>query len=505
MPISQSKYVSITSGLGAQSAAGRKDLILRVFTTNELFPTDTVMEFTSSSDVVNFAGSTSAEAQIAAAYFGWVSKQINQPKKLSFMRYSLTATKPYLRSACELVPLTQFKSIIDGSMILSLGGASFSVTGLNFSSADTYADISSAIQAKVQSNTGGGELWTGATVTFDAETLSFILTGGIAGKNSITYAEPASEGTDVSALIGWSAGTSPVISNGTDAATLTDILNKSVDISTNFASYAFLNADLQTEDISLAGTWNDEQNFQYLFCEDVDADNYSTIIVEAAKHSGMCINYNPFKNTEGCLPAYLMPATILAATNYDMVNGTVNYMYQQFPNQTVAVSTNQLAEKLDALNINYNGQTQKSGTKIEFYQDGYNADGTDTAVYANEIWLKDAMATEVINLETALDKIPANDDGISHIEGVLQNIIQTAKENGTILEGKELTNTQKAYISQLTGDNEAWQTVYLQGYILTVKLSQKTENGRTKYIAEYSLIYSKGDVIRKVEGRHILI
>lgn len=87
MPISQSKYVSITSGLGAQSAAGRKDLILRVFTTNELFPTDTVMEFTSSSDVVNFAGSTSAEAQIAAAYFGWVSKQINQPKKLSFMGY----------------------------------------------------------------------------------------------------------------------------------------------------------------------------------------------------------------------------------------------------------------------------------------------------------------------------------------------------------------------------------------------------------------------------------
>lgn len=164
-----------------------------------------------------------------------------------------------------------------------------------------------------------------------------------------------------------------------------------------------------------------------------------------------------------------------------------------------------MSRTLDGLNINYNGQTQKAGSKIEFYQDGFLADGTDMAVYANEIWLKDAMSTEILNLEIAVDKIPANIDGIGQVAGILQGVINEALNNGVISVGKELTNTQKAYITQLTGDNTSWQSVQLNGYILDVELAQNVVNGTTRYIAEYTLIYSKGDSIRKVEGRHILI
>lgn len=502
MPISQSKYVSITSGIGGAAAAGRKDLILRLFTENELFPTDTVLEFTSSPDVSNFAGATSDEAIIASGYFDWVSKQVNQAKKISFMRYAKNATAPYLRSTTDLPSLSVLKGITDGAVKLSMGGVSYEVNSLDFSTITSYTDAAALLQAKVQANTAGDTLWTAATVTFNSETSSFVLKGGETGKNIITYASSPNSGTDISTLIGWSIGTAPVISNGTDATTITDLLNKTVDISDNFASYAFLNISLVEDDINSIGTWNDEQNFKYMFCMDVDASTYQTLIEAAAKHSGICVNYLDVKAD---LPAYLMPATILAATNYDKVNGTVNYMYQQFPTQAVAVDTDALANTLDALKINYNGQTQKSGTKLEFYQDGYLSDGTDIGVYANEIWLKDAMATEVLNLEIALDQIPANEDGISRIEGILQDVIGEAKTNGCISPGKEFTNTQKAYITQLTGDNEAWQTVYLQGYMLTVELGQETTNGTTKYIAEYTLIYSKGDSIRKVEGKHILI
>ena len=106
MPISQSKYVAITSGIGGQSAASRKDLGLRLYTTNALFPNDTILEFTSALDVANYAGSSSAEAKLASAYFGWVSKSVTSPKKISFMRYSLaTATAPTLRSTQELTAL----------------------------------------------------------------------------------------------------------------------------------------------------------------------------------------------------------------------------------------------------------------------------------------------------------------------------------------------------------------------------------------------------------------
>lgn len=502
MPISQSKYVAITSGVGGASAASRKDLGLRLFTSNALFPVNTILEFTSSSDVASYAGATSDEAKIAAAYFGWVSKSVNSPRKISFMGASLNSTAPILRSTQDLAALSTFTAITNGSMVLSMGGVSYTVSSLDFSSATSYADVADVIQTAVNGNTAGGNLWTDATVTFNSETSSFILTGGETGANVITYATAAESGTDISSTIGWSETTDPIISNGIDATSLTEILNTSIELSDNFASYSFIGLALNVAQIAEVGTWNDDQNFQYMYCGDVDSSNYGTIIAAAAAHSGMAINYTV---TGATLPAWLMPATIFAATNYDNTNGTVNYMFQQFPNQTVTVDTNELSSTLDPLHINYNGQTQKAGSKIEFYQDGYLADGTDIAVYANEIWLKDAMTTELLNLELAVEKIPANIDGLAQVEAVLQGVIDEALNNGTIMPGKELTSSQKAYITQLTGDNTAWQTVQLNGYVLTVELSQEVVNGATKYIAKYTLIYSKGDNIRRVDGRHILI
>ena len=502
MPISQSKYVAITSGIGGASAASRKDLGLRLFTANVLFPQNTILEYTSAADVAAYAGASSTEAIIAAAYFGWVSKQVNSPRKISFMGANLNATPPMLSSTQTMAQLSTFTAISDGSMVISMGGLNYTLSSLDFSAATSYADVATVIETAINANTAGDTLWTDATVTFDSVNSAFTLTGGENGYYAISYATAAGSGTDISGTVGWSEATNPIISNGSDAEDLTDILNTSVELSDDFASYGFINFALNADKIAEIGAWNNSQNFKYMFCADVNSTNYSSLIAAAAQYNGIAINYNP---TDATLPAYVMPATILAATNYDNVNGTVNYMYQQFPNQAIAVSTNELANTLDSLHINYNGQTQKAGTKIQFYQDGYLADGTDIAVYANEIWLKDAMSTELLNLEIALDKIPANNDGLALIEGILQNVISEALNNGTISPGKELTNAQKAYITQLTGDNEAWQVVSLNGYVLSVVLKQEVENGATKYIAVYTLIYSKGDSIRKVEGRHILI
>lgn len=502
MPISQSKYVSITSGIGGQSVASRKDLGLRLFTTNSLFPINTILEFTSALDVSNYAGSTSAEAKLASAYFGWVSKSVTSPKKISFMRYALAeATAPTLRSTQELTALETLQAITTGSMVINMGATAYTLTEVDFSSATSYSDIADVLETAINGNTDGGDLYTAASVSYDSETSSFILTGGATGDYAISYATTATSGTDISGLIGWSEATDPIVSNGVEGGSLTDVLNTSVELSNNFGSYSFINESLDVSSIALIGAWNTSQNYEFLYCGDVTEDDYENIIEEAKKYSGMAINYN----VDADLPAYLMPATIFASTNYDNVNGTVNYMYQQFPNQAVAVDTNELANTLDALHINYNGQTQKAGQKIEFYQDGYLADGVDIGVYANEIWLKDAMATELLNLEIGLNKIPANEDGLSMIQGIIEGVIDEALNNGTISTGKTLTNTQKAYITQITGDNTAWQTVQLNGYVLTVELKQENVNGAIKYIAEYTLVYSKGDSIRKITGRHILI
>lgn len=502
MPISQSKYVSITSGIGGASVASRKDLGLRLLTTNALFPTNTVLEFTSAADVGNYAGTQSTEYALAQAYFGRVSKSATVPKKISFMYAPFIATACSIISTITPASLATYQAITNGSMIISMGGTSYTLSSLDFSGATSRADVAGVIETAIQANTAGGDLYTNASVTFNATQQAFILTGGATGDNVIAYATSAGSGTDISGTIGWNESSSPILSNGIDASDLSGILDSTVELSDNFGSYAFIGLALDVTNIAEIGAWNSAQNFEYIFCGDVSDDNYAAVIDIAKGYKGLAICYQP---NQSALPAYLMPATIFASTNYSKVNGTVNYMYQQFPAQAVTVTTNALAQTLDALFINYNGQTQKAGSKIEFFQDGYCADGTDIAVYANEIWLKDAVKTEILNLEVASEKIPANDDGIASILGVIQAVAGEALNNGTISVGKDLTNTQKAYITQLTGDNTAWQTIELNGYIIEINLVMQVVNGANKYIAEYSLIYSKGDSIRKVEGTHNLI
>lgn len=502
MPISQSKYVSITSGVGGASVASRRDLGLRLLTTNAIFPTNTVLEFASAADVGNYAGTQSTEYTLAQAYFGRVSKSATVPSKISYMYAPFIATAPSLLSTITLAALSTYTAITDGSMVISMGGVSYTLTGLDFSGATSYADVATVIQTAIQANTAGGEMFTNATVTYNATQQAFLLTGGAAGEGVITYATAAGSGTDISGTIGWNEASEPVISNGTDAENIGEILDATVELSDNFGSYAFIGLTLDTSNIAEIGLWNSAQNFKFMFCGDVSATSYEAVVNVAKGYQGLAICYQPYNDV---LPAYLMPATIFASTNYDKVNGTVNYMYQQFPAQAVTVDTNALANTLDPLHINYNGQTQKAGSKIEFFQDGFLADGTDMAVYANEIWLKDAIETEIINLEVASEKIPANDDGIAAILGVIQAVIGEALNNGTISVGKDLTNTQKAYITQFTGDDTAWQIVELNGYVVNIELKVQVVNNANKYIAEYTLLYSKGDSIRKVEGTHTLI
>ncbi len=507
MSIPMSKYVAITSTVANTSAASRKDLICRVFTTNELFAANTVYEFTSSADVGEFAGTTSAEYAFASEYFSWTSKTATKAKKLSFMRYSFDALAPYMYSTKDLTALADFTAISDGAMIINLGGVSYEISGVDLSGASSYADVASTIQTAIQGYTAGGELFTNATVTYDATTASFKLTGGEAGANAISYAEAGSEGTDLASLLGWDTAGAPVISEGTAEQTISDVLNKTIDISTNFLTFGFLKASDAYDNLAAIGAWVSEQNMNYRCSFDLGASNYADGIAIAAQYEGMTANYNISYGDDSVVPAWIMSCILPATTNYDKANGVKSYMFQQFDSQAVAVGDGDgtLYQTLDDLCINYNGQTQKSGQKIAFYQNGFNADGTDTAIFDNEAWLKDANATEFLNIFIGLDFVSADDDGIAILTGVLNGTCQEALNNHVFSKGKELTTTERAYVTQVMDDENAYLDLQNNGYVFTVSINTETSGSATVYVGEYTLLYLKNDTIRKVSGSQILI
>jgi hypothetical protein len=130
----------------------------------------------------------------------------------------------------------------------------------------------------------------------------------------------------------------------------------------------------------------------------------------------------------------------------------------------------------------------------------------DMNTYANEMWFKDAAGAAIMELLLALARVSANTKGRIQLKSQLQSVINEALFNGTISVGKLLSNTQKLYIGELTGDDDAWRQVQDIGYWYDVVMqTYVTQDDRTEYKAVYTLIYSKDDTVRKVEGSHVLI
>jgi len=111
-----------------------------------------------------------------------------------------------------------------------------------------------------------------------------------------------------------------------------------------------------------------------------------------------------------------------------------------------------------------------------------------------------------MNLLLTTNRIPANNDGRGMVMAIIQGGVNKALNNGTILIGKTLTELQKVAVTQLTNDPLAWHDVQDNGYWYDVSIEQETgESGVTEYTAKYTLAYSKGDMVRKVEGSHNLV
>lgn len=503
MGISFKRYIDITSGVGGGAGVRLRDLILRLFTTSERVPARTVVEMDNAADVASYFGVTSPEYLRAAFYFGFISKNINAPNKISFGRWAdaTTAAKIFGQNN-GAAALASFTPITTGSFRLTLGAYTADVTGVNLSAAANLAAVATAIQTAVRAVVAGGVDWTAATVVYDAPSNAFNLTSGDTGPGDVAVTAAAT-GTPLAALLGW--GALAIFSPGVTAEDPVQSFIDSVEASDNFGTFAFVPV-LTDPQILAVATQNDTYNVRFLYSIGFDLDSEAATLYGALGNlSGVAWTYAPL-STE--YPE-LLPAAIMAATDYSKRNSVQNYMFQT-ATLSPSVADNATADLFDAARANYYGRTQTAGQFIQFYQrgvmGGLSTDPVDMNTYANEMWLKDAAGAALMSLLLSLAKVSANTQGRSQLLAVLQSVIDLAVLNGTISIGKPLTTVQKLFIGNLTGDDNAWQQVFTLGYWVDIAIeSYVTVDGRTEYKASYTLIYSKDDTIRKVEGTHALI
>lgn len=198
-----------------------------------------------------------------------------------------------------------------------------------------------------------------------------------------------------------------------------------------------------------------------------------------------------------------LPMAILASNDYNLPNSAQCFMYKQSSAESAYITTDADYMTASAANLNFYGLTQVNGQTIAFYQRGFNADGTDTGVYCNEIWLKSEIASRFFTLVTNVSKIPANYVGVAMVTNTIQPSLVRAINNGTVLLGKTLSEEKRVQIANFTGDDEAADLVEANGYWLRVDIDDDDSDGN--YEAKYILVYSRGDAVRFVSGSHDII
>lgn len=504
MSIRFSKYVRIVSGVGGSSGVQQRDLIGRLISSDPRIDPATVLEFTDAASVGEYFGATSDEYLRAVLYFSYTSPSISSPRRISYSRYAPAGAAAAVFGGGPVASLATLKLAVAGVLTFVFNGTPVTVTAIDLSAATSLADVATAIQTKL--NADADPHLATATVTYDAVNAAFNFNAGLIDGATVSLDPAGAAPNDLRTALGWTEGLGAIFTRGVAAQTVGDAFNASINASNNFGSFAFIDELGLTDHALLAGL-NAGQNVTYQYMvplrDIADASTWSAALLGFA---GTALTLSPI-TTE--FPE-LIPMIQLAATDYTKTNAVVNYMFKQFGGVTASVTTDADSDGMDALRVNYYGRTQTAGQVLEFYQRGLlmgpASAPVDMNVYANEQWLKDTIASSLMSLLLSTNRVPANAAGRGMILAVVQEGIDSALNNGTISVGKTLTQAQKLFVTQQTNDPLSWHQVQDVGYWVDATIVPYVGPGGTReYKAVYSLIYSKDDAIRLIEGTHSLV
>lgn len=499
MAISIDRYVRITSGRGGGASTPVRQLIARLFTTSSEIPSDTVVEFDNADGVASYFGTGSDEAIRATYYFGFVSKAITRARLISYARWANVDVGATILGSQAVETLSSYTALNASGFTVTLAGVDNVVTGFDGSGAASLTDFAALLQTAIRA---AGATFANVIVAYNPSRRRFEFDSGNTGDETIDVADGAQTPLTIMGFAG-----SPLVrlSSGKDAQTPVEVLTETTDETNNFGTFLFT-TDLTEEQYVANGNWNQSQNVRFMQMVPTTPAN-STALSSAL--IGIDGNALTLTGETDELPE-MLPMAIVAAIDYTALNSVVNFQFHEDNRLTPTVTTDRLADVYDPLRVSYMGQTQESGSFISFYQRGFLTGGPTAPIdmnkYANEMWLKSFTTSQFIDLLRNLGRISRNIAGRSIGIGAVQTAVNAALRNGTISVGGVVDNVTRAFIAQQTGDQNAFIQIQNLGYWFNVDFRTDTESdGSTTEVMVYTLIYNDDDVIRMVDGRHILV
>lgn len=494
MAISASTIVNITSRV---ISAGGNDLVFNglVLTKSPLIPMSSiVMSFASPESVMNYFGDSSDEYKIAAKYFVGYDNSLAKPKSILFASRVDADRAAWLRSAPYKGTLQALKAITDGGMSISIDSTSYTIESVSFADAVTMSDIATSLQTALAAKLAG------VTVTYSSINNSFTISSPTTGADSaISFAAATGSGTDLSAILSFTANSGAIISQGAAMMTIPKNMTAITETTKNWFSFTTM-WEAESDEALEYDAWIATQGAtEYLY------SCWTTNVAEMVQGSTATLSYVFDQSASNSVLTYgnvdygVFVLACFASIDWNRPGALINFAFKSQSGLVPTVQTTQDAEVLLSKKVNFYGNYATRNSEFIWYYNGamfsqYNF----LDAYGANCWLTNAIQVTLMNMFQNIPRLTYSTPDYTTIYAVLQDPVKRGVTNGCITAGISLSETQKAEFIRECGVSDALDNLYNDGYYIQV-LDPGAQARVERNSPLVSLWYTSGGSINKID------
>lgn len=523
MAIPASEIVSITPRV---LKGGGSELVFNglFLTCSNIAPVDTLLSFTSATEVAEYFGYDSNEHRGATSYFNGYDNSMTKPSTLFVFRHIKKDVAPYLRGAPSsdvAALLNNLRSISNGALTVVLGPETLVLEGLDFSRIGALSDCAQILQDAINDAGHDNEIeaWEQATVTYSSLTAAFTITLGVTGPEMmVDYAQGS-----LADVLGLSQAKGAILSRGAYARTYYETLDTAFAKTGNFATFTTCEEITDLEEAKSLASWTNDQYsasnmFLYVFYttdsslnhnEEVSANStvglarvgsatvVNSLAGRAIAEHYLSAAYEGVAGVYGGIEHAALFMSVSGCIDWDTTSATVTYAFKSQAGLSANVTDAATARTLDELKLSYIGNYATRNDNFVFTMHGkmYGAYGY-IDLYVNAIWLNDALQVALMGFMKNTGRVPYNQSGMALLNAACMPTIQRAIKNGVIETGVTIDDATKATLSREAGSDISTDLTN-NGYKLIINAPDATTR-QNRESPEMKLWYTYGGAVHKL-------
>ena len=458
--------------------------------------------FKSLAEVGGAFGSTSEEYKIAQIYFNCKNKATgDRPPLIQFQKWNKNISPTSLKGIAPS-DVTVLNVISDGSLTITDDSTStdYNLNNIDLTLATTLENVASIIEAKVRT------IPVLSSADFVYENNAFVLKDYTSLSVQRFFLTIGQGGTDLLTLTGLNSTT---FTTGLDGMSINTAFANSVELDSEFFSI-IVSSDAQLTindiknfaiDVDASSAGQSSHGNSYMYSVEVDNADIASYVsnVYPANIQNLVLTLKKSGEMQ-----HAAPCGIVANIDYLKRSSFVQAAWANITGLTPSVFDTTYSYNLDNFKINYYGSVRSFGTeKIGFFKGQCFTGSSDHFkmfyIYAGAEYVRRSTCKKALDVISTRN-LPVNNSGKAAFDVSLEEHFSRFLISTVIVNEKFLSEDDKVTIANITQDNNAWLSVYKDGYYY---VSNFKDGSPTTII--YKAVFAAGDKIQKVEGTHSFI